>query len=383
MKKLNAVLFLLVFAAGVFAQTPFKLVNWVNMSATGKYAADLSTNPLGAEKLEITALKSKASFTIDLETIDEIGLEEIWGRLGAEQFVSKPTNVEGGDLYDLAGAKTFGASFKAFWDDENLYVILKYMDKNAQANAGSRAFEIAFQTKEIDRYEVGWNAATKLDGADGKNAQYGRFTELGGGKALFGSGGVTEIVASKGQTGAWGAAPGAVNAPAFSWNVTNDGTIWAVVAFSFADNLMFLTDEWGADETANHTALDPTVKTKINFEVKSNATTGDPAKKVEYWWSAKDNEGYALNYWVGYLNFSTDTWTPVSNDIMKAASRYAYIYDNTLKFKGYSQAVDVEIYSIVGQKVRSAKNVTEVNVSDLNTGIYMVKVGKDVFKVKK
>lgn len=63
----------------------------------------------------------------------------------------------------------------------------------------------------------------------------------------------------------------------------------------------------------------------------------------------------------------------------------AYITHDILRFKGFDQAVDVEVYSILGQKVFAAKNITEINVSSLKRGVYLVRVndGKQVFKVAK
>ena len=57
-----------------------------------------------------------------------------------------------------------------------------------------------------------------------------------------------------------------------------------------------------------------------------------------------------------------------------------------LRLKGFDTAVDLEVYSIIGQKVLSAQNVTgELNVSELNDGVYIVKINntKEAFKVLK
>ena len=337
-----------------------------------------------------------------MTTIDEIELQDIWSRLGDAQLVSKlsDTNTAGGDPFDLDanGDGTFGVAWKAFYDAENLYVIIKYVDTNGFAvgtdDKDNRSMEMCFQTKEKDRYEAGYTAAldstfTKFT-RKGTNAQYGRFSELGGGKSVWGPDGVTATEASTGQTGAWGGTIAAANTPETSWNPTQDGTIWGIMAFNFADYLMYLDDEWGATEAANEVAFDPTAMPTISFDVKSNAATkGVDAEGAavdlssQYWWNGI-NDSYAFVYYAGYLTFSSEEWVPVGTaDYLKAAPKSAYIYDNLLKFKGYDKPVNVDIYSVVGQKVKSAKNVSTLSVADLNRGLYIIKVGDDVFKVMK
>lgn len=65
--------------------------------------------------------------------------------------------------------------------------------------------------------------------------------------------------------------------------------------------------------------------------------------------------------------------TSVKN-IKNESGKTAYISQNMLRFKGFDKAVDAEIYSILGQKVLVAKNISELNVSNLKRGVYLVKV---------
>ena len=92
-------------------------------------------------------------------------------------------------------------------------------------------------------------------------------------------------------------------------------------------------------------------------------------------------------YSVGYdqIIISSNFQFPTSVGVTKSPAQLAYITQNMLRFKGYNSAVNVEVYSILGQKVRSAKNINEINVSNLKNGIYMVRVnnGEQTFKVIK
>ncbi|MGC9343462.1 MAG: hypothetical protein ACP5E3_12230, partial [Bacteroidales bacterium] len=223
MKKLNIVIILLAVTYAVSAQGVFTNTWW----NTGKWPSAEAPEEMADVPYEgKTVMAHKAGFTVDVEMLDEIGISDIWDRLGEEQFVENLTNDAGGDAYDLDSDATFGASFKAFWDDDMLYIVLKYKDVNGVADEGSRSFEIGFQTRDIDRYEAGFEAATTLQE---RNNQYCSYIELGGGKALFTSGGVTETVRLIGQEGAWGSSLGAGGTVMYNWSEDQEGTIWAVL----------------------------------------------------------------------------------------------------------------------------------------------------------
>jgi len=391
MKKLNTLIVLLALSAGVFAQGPFTIVSWVSGSLADDptavyYDTDFSVDAY--PKMTVEALKAKSSFTVDVAAIDDLGIQDIWSRLGDVNLISNLTS-DGGltsspfDL-DANGDGTYGGAWKAFYDDQNLYVLMKYVDANGIVDAlTTDYFEICFQTKATDRYEAGFQAATSQFGVDGSNAQYGRFIELGGGKAVLTPDGISKVESSKGQTGDWASGLGSANTPEYSWNPTQDGTIWAMVAFNFADYMMYMTDEWGAYDASNYVAFDPTAIPTIAFEMKTGAKVGTETN-LEYWWNSDLNDSYAFVYFNGLLHFSDQTFDPVGVEkYMKPADKSAFIYDNILKFKGYDSPVNVDIYSVVGQKVKSATNVSTLSVADLNNGLYIVKVGDDVFKVMK
>ncbi len=380
MKKFNILVLLLTLAYAVSAQ-PFETVWW----NPGNWPSEDDPQAMADVPYDgKTVVAKKAEFEVQLEFLDDIGISDIWDRLGDVQYVENLTNDAGGDSYDLDGDETFGAAFKTFWDDQNLYVVLMYKDVNSVADEGSRSFEIGFQTRDIDRYEAGYQAAVDGDSSlRWQNMQYCSFVELGGGKALFTDAGVTETVRPIGQEGAWGSSIGAGGTWEYNWTVDQDNTIWAVLQMAFDDYLVYLVDEWGEATADNIESLDPTVTRKISFEVKSNAAVAE--EKMEYWWSADDNNAYQSVYWNGYLEFSDETFFPVSTEKFEKSEKLAYIYDNILRFKGFDNPVDVEVYSIVGQKVMAAKNVSTLNVSELDRGIYLVKVDgeKQAFKVMK
>ena len=72
-------------------------------------------------------------------------------------------------------------------------------------------------------------------------------------------------------------------------------------------------------------------------------------------------------------------------NIKNESAKNAYITNDMLRFKGFDKAVDVEVYSILGQKLLVAKNINELNVSSLKRGVYLVRVnnGSQAFRVVK
>ncbi len=382
MKKLNIILLLLAVTFAVSAQ-PFQNI-WYNAGnwPSADDPQEMSENPFAKK----TVVAKKAGFEVDIDDFDEIGIPDLlWDAIGDEQFLSVVATTDGGDLYDLDTDATFGASYKVFWDDDFLYTVLKYKDVNQAIVDGTQAVEIMFQTKENERYEAGFLAAADL--AE-RNTQYMSFVELGGGKALLGADGVTETVRNVGQTGQWGSAVGAGSLNVeYNWNLDADNTAWSILAMPFSDYLVYMVDEWGAYEEGNYESLDPTVKTKIAWDLKSMAQilVGEENLKTEYYWCS-EGAGWNGIYWNGFLEFSSETFGLVSVPGLKADfDKLVYIYNDILRMKGFENPANVEIYSILGQKVMSAKNVTTLNVSNLAKGIYFVKVEgeKQSFKVLK
>ncbi len=388
MKKFNSFLVLLMaFTAGVFAQGPFTPISWIT------YPADVSWADNPYDKAEVTALKIKSSFELTpVADMDETNIMELWDLLGDQNNITFATVPGDGSVnpFDLDGDATYGAAFKTFWDDENLYVLLKFIDTNFKTtdatDADTRLFEICYAPNEKDRYDAGFDAAG--DDITLKNKQYARFTELGGGKARIKPAGCDENVSSHGQDGSWGAALADPSTFETNWVVTGDNTVWAIVAFNFATNMPYLTDEWGATDASNQTAYDPTAEGMdvISFDVKAASTqdiAGTPGE-VSQMWSSNTNDGFEAVYYNGHLTFSPEEFGPEGvENLFTTATKRAFIFDNILKFKGYDSPVNVDIYSVVGQKVKSATNVSTLNVSDLNKGLYIVKVGDDVYKVMK
>ena len=372
MKKIYTLLVILVFlafATQLSGQDTLKPIGWITYPSDVNWSVDKFT------KKAVTIKKAPAEWTFDAGTFV---LSEIWDKIGTENEIKNNTRSEGGDLYQK---DVFGTTWKAFYDNEFLYIGLKYVDMNQQVPNENKGFEICFQTKYYDRYEPGWQKAQSIQG---KNKQYARYLQLGGGKTrlVATSSGATldEFNSSNGITGTWENNANVLTSLGdplnefFTWEIDGDNTIWAMVRYSFADHMYYLTDEFAADEASNRTAFNPVDKDTISWEVKNNASnvTGS---EIEYWWNSDVNDGFEAIYYNGYLIFGTEVWgsTGIRKDNLIDQTG-VYLTGNVLHLKGIDRA-DLTVYSLLGQHVCSAENVTELDVSGLRQGFYIVKIG--------
>jgi hypothetical protein len=156
------------------------------------------------------------------------------------------------------------------------------------------------------------------------------------------------------------------------------------VEYAYVENLSGYVLEVSIDKAIALEAVPGSTTIAFDVCIADNDEAGAAGIRYRKSWF---NNGAINELWnsmigAGQLTLSLDN---TALNIDRASSRSAYISNSTLKFKGYDNAVDVEIYSILGQKMLTAKKVSELNISDLQKGIYMVRVnnGKQVFKVIK
>ena len=362
-------------------------ISWVNWANEPDYEGVTGYDANPYDNPEVTIFKAPATWT---PVTDNTSFDATWDILGTERLVANPTNVAGGDLFDLDGDGTFGASWKGVHDGQNFYVLLKYWDTNGVANADSRTFEIMAQPTSPVRHEPSFLAAAdstadKTQSGENlvmeyQNQSYARSVELGGGKAVFANGAVSAYEASKGvvknawqnfYTANWGANEYALNAfldADHYWNET-DGVIRAVLVMSLDGVLSYPTDPTDLD--GDRTALQ--IGETFAFDVKSNAKRGED--NIEYFWSADKNNGYASNYYSGHLTLSNDVVTS-SRELKAPLETRVYIHNGILMVKG-NEAVNLEVYNMLGARLKTARNVSRLSVQDLQNGVYLVRINNE------
>jgi hypothetical protein len=292
MKKFTFLLAMLSFIAfNVMAQEAdtLEVVGWVGMDGEPNYME----NPY--DKPTYTAMPTPDGWEYDPDNFD---FDAAWNAVEDADTIAKPTNTSGGDLFDLGDGDTYGAMWKAMYDDSTVYVLMKWVG-TTQADEGSVNMEVMFQPNYPRRFEPQIDSFP--DNTTLQKHAYGRFVELGGGKAKFAGGSVTECAASIGLERGWGDNEHALEELAVAshyWNTEQDTTkalmVLPIEALSYPkDPFGDLTDRESLDVTPG--------KTKIAWEMKSNITVND--ERVEYCWSSDQNNVYAMNYYAGYLKF--------------------------------------------------------------------------------
>ena len=368
-------------------------IQWIAWHDKGDWGAEPYDN------LMYTIYKAPASWN-PVSSVAEF--DATWDILGDANYVANLTDGAGGDLFDLGTGNTFGAAWKAVHDGSNVHVLLKYYDVDEQVDQASLGFEIMAQPTSYFRHEPTFVAAQ--DSAEHvvayKNQAYARVVELGGGKAVFADGMAAQYEAARGthramaawagdywQSGQWVnnefglmALLDLADEGLMFWDHT-DGVIRGVFPMDFAGVLSYPADPAG--DIVDGTRIAFKVGETFAFDVKSNALIGE--NKVEYFWSANHNDGYGSNYYSGHVTVSPEELTPTSvpGSIEMPGIR-VYVYDQILHVTG-DTPVDIEVFNMLGARVKSAQNVQQLSLSDLNNGIYIVRIPSEqqAFKVVK
>lgn len=348
MRKVTLFVAAFALSLGAFAQTELIPVNWVNWAAEpAGDAVGYAENPYN----KAVAVAGEVAEVVDVESVD---FDVLWNSINNGPYeVANPTSVGGGDLRDT----DFGASFKAIYSSDAVYVLLQYLDDASQADADSRSFEIMFNPYK-DRNDTMFATATDVTG---QNQAYACYT-LWGGKAKFADGAISEYNGNGGaNVNNWNNNDIALEALALDaqyWEV--DGTTIKAILVADMDSVININPTaTGGDDT-------------ISFEVKSNAFTGggtENANKVEYMWSSNVNDAYASLYYRGYLILSElNSAASVRANNITVAQR-----GNQLEVSGVS-AKQVVVSNVVGQEVMRVNNKNIIDVAGLKKGAYIVTV---------
>jgi hypothetical protein len=342
MKKLTFTLLALVAMCGV-SMAQLTAINWVDWAGQ-----DYSTP---YDKLEIVA----ENMTIDVAGMDVDAFDALWADLDNSASIANYVSADG-DLFSDNDPDMM-AEFTVAWDDDNLYFIGKFTDNNEVAAA--KGYEIAVQPVYYDMYIA--------DSVAGTNQEYCRFNELGGSKTKFEDGVFTESVGTIGQTGGWGAnANSSVTIPGNDhfYDMDDAGVTREIIVIDFASSMSYLEAPLaGTEYTAYAAALEDT----IAFDVQAYVTDATPVTS-KYFWSGDDNNSYTSLYYNGYIILGPEG-VGVKNIKSSKSNINAYLANDELRI---SEVANVKVYNVNGQLVKSANNVSSLNMSNVAKGVYIV-----------
>jgi hypothetical protein len=284
-------------------QVVFTGINWVNWALEPDYSdiTGYADHPYDAKRKYYTAYKMSSDwFPVD----DNNSFDQLWEIAGDSEWINN--NVTDNEFFDLGDGDTFGAEWKAIHDGSKLFVFLKFKDLTNQMYEWGNNFEIMAQPTSILRHVHTYNAGENANDLALMNMAYGRYIELGGGKALFSQGDVYEYAAIEGLTGWWSnndfGLAGLVNENHF-WQQQN-GIVKAVLVMSFDTVLSY-----PANPENLYGQRIPLIENKsISFDIMSNSWTYY-GERVKYLWSSDRNNVYASNYYSGHLYISSEDLT--------------------------------------------------------------------------
>jgi hypothetical protein len=340
-----------------------KCINWVNMAGEPDYAA------VPYVKETYKAIPTPKDWTFNASTLN---FDAAWAVAGKEVKNSKPVNISGGDLYDLGSGDTYGSSWKAMYDANNLYILLKWVGAD-KADAGTANLEFMFQPTSIDRFELDFAAAAGDKVL--QNHSYARYVELGGGKGVFAEGMVSAVQASSGDGTKWSSNDHALTELALVshyWKM-NGSTINAVLVMPLSA-LSYPTDPTAipVDLEARTPFKVIPGETKISWDLKDNIKKD--TKSVQYAWNSDKNNVYAVDYYAGYLLFESGSTSVSALNNKNISVFYA---NEMIQIRGVEKT-DIQVYNLSGQLVKSAKNISgELNIGNLQNGIYIVRLSMD------
>jgi len=296
---------------------------------------------------------------------------------------TNPSNTKHDD-YEFAG-------FKAGYDDENIYIFIKYVDTEA----------VPLGTI-IERMEIGVSPYVKLDaartptisGTPAPGLEYFRFIELGAYKIVTSwEGSVLSIstitVEFRGCAESTQANLGIDFADIVvdSHTPTNNSSeVSLIVTIPFVSLSNFMT---GAGEFTYEDWLVVNDGKGISLDLKVNDVDGDDADlntSRDYWWSCPPS----LVEGMGDLSY----YSTSSSGMLKAVPKGGVSTDNTNTQPGnikvtsdkiiFNNPADVKIYSAAsGALILNAANQTEVLTTGLGAGIYIVEADGEVAKFAK
>jgi hypothetical protein len=388
MNKINLLFVFLLISAMSFGQ----VLTGPSFMASG--SIDYSETPF--EQPTYTALKAPGNWTPIVSVAD---FDKTWDLLGEPNLIKNKTghnDYAGTDFFDLDGAETFGTSWKAVHKDNRLYLLIKLIDKEKRVGAnGDFVIELMSQPLNSLRREsadspIRWEP-TFAAGTDtrSKNYAYLRYYELGGYKleAIHENG----KVSPKGVFGLYGktATPEWENVTEvieiyedqyeFSfWNKAGDGTQRVVIAMDFAKALSYPASPDNIGPAHPKVAFQE--GDVVILDIKTNAYLGDmtSANRLEHFWAADRNNGYSHIYYNGLVTVSSEIISTVNVQYIDRINQQpkAYVYNGMLHVRG-SDAVNLEVYNVLGAKVKAADNVRELSLHDLKKGIYFVRINNE------
>jgi hypothetical protein len=268
------------------------------------------------------------------------------------------------------------AAFKVLYDESNMYVLLQFTDDDV---TGTESVELCL------------SPYFKLDAPDRTDfptAWYTRWSQFGANKLVFDKNGFNSaMMVNVDATGKgainWGGTTEVLTNNLFLDDKTAAGskTVKWIITIGYPTLTGEYRPEFG-------TALWKSLNNGkgISFDLKVNDIDGDdayntdatPAKKpAEYWWSSDKNDCWQSTMYAGFLGARGTSSAVEQTIVMQPSIYYVVTPDRILLTKN----ADVSIYNTLGQQIWSRKNITEIDLSVLKSGFYIIRANNEARKI--
>lgn len=376
----------------IFALATVLLANvWADDKAdstyTSKWVFGLINNiPLGSVSGQgadapLAAVENKQAFAalttnLDPKTsdFDAVWNSNTYAAYGISNNVLNPGNH--------AGDADFKGEFKAFYDDNNLYIFVKFVDDNI---TGTESVEIPWATYFKLYGKNPWGGEPAREYA---NYGYLRYSAFGSYKATFNKNGFANAMKIDFASPT---AQGVLTWSGTNENLSNNLAVdnksvagSGVVKWIITIGYQAFTSVGFSNETTPLPRPDFNVdifkalngKKGLSFDIKVNdKDANDVGQEAHYWWNATNNSCYSHTWYAGFLGIEE---TNGIDNTKADVSVFSTITSDRINLKN---TMNVEIFNVTGIRIETLNAVNSINLKSLKQGIYVIRAGNSTLKI--
>jgi len=296
--------------------------------------------------------------------------------------ISGPGNVIGATAANILGVQASNtgsedlkdAAYKVLNDENNMYVLLQWTDQDV---TGTETVELCL------------SPYFKLDAADRTDfptAWYTRWSQFGANKLVFDKNGFSSAMMVNFDAAGVGSINWGGTTPILTNNLFLDDktaigskTVKWIITIGYP----VLTGEYRPDfNTTIWKALNS--DKGISFDLKINDFDADDALNAsdppvpapaEYWWNATNNDCWMSTMYAGFLD--AGSFLGIDNPV-KHNSIFYTVTPNRIEL---SRTANVDIFNILGQPVLSKRDVNQIDLTGLGTGVYIIRANNESIKL--
>jgi len=318
--------------------------------------------------------RSQAS-AVSVASFDAVSadFDATWAVAGKRNVIGSTAAHAMGLAASNKGADDFkDAAFKVLYDESNMYILVQWTDDDV---TGTESAELCLAPY------------FRLDVADEPN-WYARYNQFGANKLLFDKNGFNAaMMVNVDEAGVgtinWGGTTETLTNNLFIDNKTASGskTVKWIITIGYAAltgefRPEFNVDIWKALSEGKGISFDMKVN-DIDGDDAFNTATTPEKKPAEYLWSSTSNDCWQSNMYAGFLD-ANGTAVGIDPAISEVASIFGKISNFQIQL---TKTANVAVYNVIGQQLKSLKNVNMIDLSDLTQGIYIIRANNETLKI--